>query len=125
MEVLKTNRQRQAIAEATTCVVMEALKTDRETEKTGSNNLRGYGSTEDKQRNRHYGSNNLHGYGSIEDKQIEKQTLWEATTYTVMEVLMTNRETDYGSNNLHGYGSTDDKQRNRLWKQQPTRLWKY
>ena len=64
------------------------------------------------------GSNNLHGYGSIEDKQIEKQTLWEATTYTVMEVLMTNRETDYGSNNLHGYGSIEDKQieKQTLWE---------
>ena len=91
------------------------------------------------------GSNNLHGYGSTEGKQTEKQTLWEATTYTVMEVLKTNRETDYGSNNLHGYGSTEDKQKEkqRLWeattntvmevlktnrhygKQQPTRLWKY
>ena len=48
-------RKRQAIAEATTCVVMEALKTDRETDKTGSNNLRGYGSIENRQRDRQDG----------------------------------------------------------------------
>ena len=55
-----------------------------------------------------YGSNNLHGYGSTEDKQKEKQRLWEATTNTVMEVLKTNKQTqtdNMGSNNLRGYGS--------------------
>ena len=94
MEVLKTNRQRQAIAEATTCVVMEALKKNRETDNMESRNL--------------------HGYGNTEDKQREIEIIWKATTYTVMEVLKTDRETDtMGSNNLRGYGSTEDRQRDR------------
>ena len=73
---------------------MEVLKTNRETDNTESRKL--------------------HGYGSTEDKQREKEITWKATTYTVMEVLKTNRETDNTeSRKLHGYGSTEDKQRDR------------
>ena len=107
MEVLKTNRQRQAIAEATTCVVMEALKTNRETDNTESRNL--------------------HGYGSTEDQQTEKEITWKATTYTVMEVLKTNREIiwEAATYTVMGVLKTN-RQRNRHYgKQQPTRLWKY